>query len=251
LDRVDVPAALYHTILQGVDRKNTRSAKTVLVDSKYVARNVRKIYGIEARVCHPGVDAGMFHPQDTRRENFVVSTGALKPEKGFDLVIQSLAVVPLRLRPRLVVVSNWEISAEREYLSSLAKRCDVDVTFKVDISDAELVSLYNHASLTVYAPVREPLGLVPLESQACTTPVVGVAEGGVLETVLDQQTGLLVQREPALFGEAIARLMSDTRLRAEFGRRGRIHVQESWNWDSSIGELLDALDQAADGRRNP
>ena len=52
------------------------------------------------------------------------------------------------------------------------------------------------ARATVYAPIMEPFGFVPLESMACGTPVVGVCEGGVRETIRHEETGLLVDRDP-------------------------------------------------------
>ena len=62
------------------------------------------------------------------------------------------------------------------------------------ITDEELVILYNKAKLVVYTPYMEPFGLVPLEAMSCGTPVVGVNEGGVMETVLNGKTGILVER---------------------------------------------------------
>ena len=62
------------------------------------------------------------------------------------------------------------------------------------ISDEELVLLYNKAKMVVYAPYCEPFGLVPLESMSCGTPVVGVGDGGVKETVINGKTGILTGR---------------------------------------------------------
>lgn len=79
----------------------------------------------------------------------------------------------------------------------------------------QLVLEYNKAQICVYAPVLEPLGLVPLESMACGTPVVGVREGGVLESIVHEQTGLLTERDPAQFAGAVQHLLSNPALALE------------------------------------
>ncbi len=62
-----------------------------------------------------------------------------------------------------------------------------------------LVLLYNKANLVVYTPYQEPFGLVPLESMSCGTPVVGVNDGGVMETVTNGKTGILTERDTKIF----------------------------------------------------
>ena len=83
------------------------------------------------------------------------------------------------------------------------------MTFRVGIPDEGLVQLYNRAMLTVYAPIMEPFGFVPLESMACGTPVVGIREAGVRETVRHAETGFLVDRDPEQFAAAVLALLDD------------------------------------------
>ena len=124
------------------------------------------------------MDTERFHPLALPKEDFVLSVGALSPRKGFDFLIQSLALLNPLQRPRLVLASNHTEALEQQYIAQLAGRLQVDVAFRPQISDAQLLALYNQARATVYAPIMEPFGFVPLESMACGTPVVGVVEGG-------------------------------------------------------------------------
>jgi glycosyltransferase involved in cell wall biosynthesis len=138
-------------------------------------------------------------PLDLEKRNFVLSVGSLTPLKGFDFLIRAMAELPEAGRPRLVIVSNFQNPPEKTYLEGLAGELHVELELLNNVSDQRLVELYNQAKMVLYAPVREPFGLVPLEAMACGTPVVGVCEGGVLETVLDGETGILVERDLQLF----------------------------------------------------
>jgi glycosyltransferase involved in cell wall biosynthesis len=93
--------------------------------------------------------------------------------------------------------------------------------------------------------VLEPFGFVPLESMACGTPVLGVAEGGVRESILHGKTGWLVQRNQQEFAQAIVQLLSQPRLIEELGREGPAYVQENWNWDKSVNNLEQHLETVA------
>jgi len=237
LDRIDVLAGFYRAMLRHADRDSLRSASRVLVNSRFTQENVRRIYGVEAHVCPHGVDTELFRPMGLSRDGTVLSVGALTPNKGFDFVIEGLGRIPARQRPRLIIVSNYAEPRERAYLEQMAAEQGVAVQFKVDVDDEALVQVYNRAALVAYAPIREPLGLVPLEAMSCGTPVVGVREGGVAETVVPGEGGWLTEREPSAFARAIQTLLSDPDLASQQGQRARQYVLAHWTWDGAVREL--------------
>lgn len=235
---------LYRRTLRRLDRANVRAADCVLVNSHYSREALYRAYGIFARIGHLGVDAERFRPLSRQREYCVVSVGALIPKKGFDFVIRSLAHIESTRRPRLIIVSNFAIPAEQTYLMELAKSLNVQAEFRIGVRDSELTECYNRSFVTVYAPIMEPFGFVPLESMACGTPVVGVREAGVRETVRDGETGLLIERDPESFAVAIADLANDQDRCMRLGRQGRVHVQTEWSWNRSIHDLEGYLSKA-------
>ena len=83
----------------------------------------------------------------------------------------------------------------------------------------------------------EPFGFVAIESMACGTPVVGVNEGGLRESVVNGETGLLVDRDPESIAAAVMQLLSDDERRRQYGCCGREHVLRRWQWDSAVERL--------------
>jgi glycosyltransferase involved in cell wall biosynthesis len=83
----------------------------------------------------------------------------------------------------------------------------------------------------------EPFGFVPIESMACGTAVIGVREGGVRETVIHEQTGLLVDRAGNQLTLAMQCLLDDAAKREAYGQRGREVALAQWSWDKSVRQL--------------
>ena len=245
LDTVDLPNRLYEIALKRCDAASLTSAHQVLVNSHFSQENVRRIYGVTAKVCYHGVDVEVFHPQELGKKGMILSVGALTPAKGFDFVIESLEHIPTDQRPKLSIVSNYQEPTEYAYLSQLAAAKGVEVSFHTMIDEGKLVEMYNRAVATVYAAVREPFGLIPLEAMACGTPVVAVGEGGVCESVVHRQTGLLTERDSRQFAAAIRTLLGNAELAREYGAQARRYVLEKWSWDKSIQQVERCLLQAA------
>jgi len=244
---VDPFPGLYRRTLRRLDRANALAATKVLVNSHYSRETFYRTYGVFAHVGRLGVDTQRFHPTLLDKELRVVSVGALVPNKGFDLVIRSLGLIEASQRPALTIISNAVNPPEYSYLAELAGGLDVAVDFRVGISDDALVEEYNRALLTVYAPIMEPFGFVPLESMACGTPVVGVNEAGVRETVQHEETGLLVERDPEAFARAIISLLADRPRLVHLGQQGRDVVLAQWGWDRSVQAIEEHLIEAARG----
>ena len=237
LDSLDPFPGVYRKILKKNDWSNIQYPNRVLVNSQFVCDSVKNIYQLEAEVNYLGVDEIHFHPMGLEKQRMVLSVGSLTPLKGFDFLINALALIPESERPPLAIVSNFQNPPERDYLMSLAQEKGVVLNLMRNVSEEKLVELYNQAMLTVYAPHHEPFGFVSIESMACATPVVAVREGGIQETVIHEKTGLLVHRNPQEFSEAISRLLSDIDLARQLGSEGRRHVLHNWTWDRSVTTL--------------
>jgi glycosyltransferase involved in cell wall biosynthesis len=216
------------------DRLSALAATRVLVNSHYSRETFYRTYGAFAHVGRLGVDTEQFRPLSLQKERSAISVGALTHTKGFDLAIQSLGSIKPADRPLLTIISNAVNPPEHAYLQDLAARLAVTVEFRVGVGDDELVQAYNRALLTIYTPVMEPFGFVPLESMSCGVPVVGVNEAGVRETVRHGETGLLVERDADVVAQAIAGLLADDARLERLGRQGRDYVERAWGWDGAV-----------------
>ena len=219
------------------DAGNVRAASHVLANSYYSRESLYRWYNIDASVLPMGVDTGLFRPMGLPREKFVLAVGSIAQHKAHDFCVEALAHIPIERRPNLILVGTVGVKEEFEFLEKRADELGVGLTIKVNIADEMLVDLYNRASLTLCASIMEPLGLTSLESQACGTPVVAVAEGGFRETVIDGVTGLMVDRDTNKFAQAISYLLDNKPLCQTMGQRGREEVEKKWTWDRTIVSL--------------
>ena len=243
---VDPFPGIYRRTLAALDRNNVRAARLVLVNSAYSRESLYRVYGVFARVCYLGVDTDRFRLLALSKADFVLSVGALVPRKGFDFLIRSLAELAADHRPPLVIVSNYTDPRELVYLRGLADELHVAVDFRSQVSDDELVQAYNQARLTLYAPIMEPFGFVPLESMACGTPVVGVREAGVRESVVHGVTGILTERDPGAFAGALCDLLADGARAHELGQNGLQYVRRQWTWEATLEQAEANLKIAAE-----
>lgn len=248
VDRVDPLNNLYHRSLANAQHKSIRRTPRLLANSSFTQFQIKNAYGLEAPICHLGVDHETFRPRPAvEKEYSVISVGELTARKGFDFVIEAIGHLPPEKRPRVKIASNLVNKAEKSYLQELAAQQRVGLELLTKLDSESLAVEYNRALLCVYAPVMEPFGLVPLEAMACETPVVGVAEGGVNDTVVDGLNGRLVARNPAVFAGAVQELLDDPARRAALGGQARDHILSEWSWEKSTKDVEQHLLEMAIG----
>ncbi len=199
-----VRSAAMRVIMNRMAEWDARTASRVdafVANSQYVAGRIGRYYNRVATVVYPSVDAGFFQPAPARRPDpFFLVVSALVPYKRLEVAIEAVRAV----KGTLKIVGR---GPEESRLRSLA---GPDVEFTGWLSDSEIRSLYQQCQ-AVLMPGVEDFGMVPVEAQACGSPVVALAEGGALESVIDGRTGILVP-EPttAAFAAALERVISTT-----------------------------------------
>jgi glycosyltransferase involved in cell wall biosynthesis len=167
--------------------------------SQHVASRIHRYYNRQADVIYPPVDTAFYSPDDAvASDNFLLIVSALVPYKRIDVAIEAsrLSSTPLRIIGQ---------GPERDALAALIARTGADVQLLGSLPDAELRDHYRRAA-AVLLPGEEDFGIVPVEAQACGTPVIALARGGALETVIDGVTGVLVDEStPDALAAGIAR----------------------------------------------
>ncbi|HEX4348113.1 MAG TPA: glycosyltransferase [Vicinamibacterales bacterium] len=184
--------------MAGWDKETAGRPDRYVAISHYVAGRIGRYYNREATVVYPPVDTAFFTPSSTSPEPFALVVSALVPYKRIDLAIDACreARIPLK-----IVGSG----PERDVLE---RRAAGSAQFLGRLADADIRDLYRRAAV-VMLPGEEDFGIVPLEAQACGRPVIALARGGAVETVLDGETGTLVKEaSAAAFAEAITHTMT-------------------------------------------
>jgi len=238
LDHIDPLIALYFGRLADLQRAAVKKTNRLIANSQFTQHQFETDLGVQAPVVLYGVNSTDFHPLPVEKQpGHVLSVGELSPRKGFDFLVESLALIPADRRPVLRLACNNQIPEERVFIETMAAQRGVVLEILTNLNSQQLALEYNLAQLCVYSPVQEPFGLVPLEAMACGTPVLGVSEGGVRESVLDGVTGRLTSRDPGLFAAALVELLDHPQELRRLGENGLTFVREIWTWEGSTGEL--------------
>jgi len=196
-----VPAWLLRRYMRRLARWDADTAARVdrfVANSRYVAGRIGRYYGRAAEVVHPPIDTEFFTPEGRLTDNYLLVVSALVPYKRLDLAIASAGAVGMPLR---IVGRGPELPRLRGLASS-------NVEFLGTRSNEEIRDLYRGA-VALMMPGEEDFGMVPVEAQACGCPVVALARGGALETIVDGVTGVLVA-EPSVsaFADGLRRVRS-------------------------------------------
>ena len=204
-------------------------------------------------VVHPGVDLEAFAPGDraaarqrlglTDDEQMIAFVGRIQPLKAPDVLLHAAARLP---GVRVVVAGGPSGSglAAPDALAGLAGTLGMAdrVTFLPPQSRDELVDLYRAADLVAVPSYSESFGLVAVEAQACGTPVVAAAVGGLPVAIHDGRSGVLVDgHDPEKWADAISTVLAGDR--ASMSRNALAHAQR-FSWDSTVDALLASYGRA-------
>ena len=168
----------------------------------------------------------------------ILFAGRLVLEKGVDVAIDAFAAITNRFpNARLVIAGDGPI---RENLEQRA--VDLGIKTRVEFIgwvDPEKMPALINSSTIVVMPSRweEPFGLVALQAAQMARPIVATRVGGLPEVVLQEQTGLLVEKDDTTgVANAIALLLDHPETGVQMGAAGRKRVQESFTMDRLVDE---------------
>jgi glycosyltransferase involved in cell wall biosynthesis len=231
--RLALPAVA--PLLRAWDRAASRRVHHFVAISEHVRARIRRCYGREAAVIHPPVDVQRFEPTDGRPGDYYLVVSALVPYKRVDLAVLAAG----RLGRRLLVVGSGPEAAR------LAALAAPTVEFLGWRSDAEVARLYRDCRAVLF-PGCEDFGIVPLEAMAAGRPVIALAAGGALETVVpggseSPATGLLFG-EPTVDAlvAAIQRFEADEDAFRPKALRARAELFDRERFRAAVRAYLDA-----------
>ena len=159
------------------DFRTAHGPDLMIANSAFVARRIKKTYGVNATIVNPPVDLQYFQPV-TEKQDYYVTASRMVPYKKIPMIVEAFSKMPDK---RLVVIGDGP---------------DIDKARRAAGPNVEILGYQNndalrakiaHARAFVFA-AEEDFGIIPVEAQACGTPVIAFGKGGSLETVrgLDQ-----------------------------------------------------------------
>jgi starch synthase len=217
-----------HVIYNGIDLKEYQKTEETSALTRY------------------GVDPAM---------PYVLFVGRITRQKGVTHLVEAIPHLPKGTQVVLCAGApdTPEIAAEmREKIEQVRKINPRVVWIEKMLSRAEAIQFYSNASVFCCPSVYEPFGIINLEAMACRAPVVASAVGGILEVVVDGETGYLVPFEqdpvttfpsnPEKFSrdlaEKISALLADPEKAKRFGEAGRRRVEETFAWSAIADQTI-------------
>jgi D-inositol-3-phosphate glycosyltransferase len=235
-------------------------ADRILAPTAGEAEDLVSLYGADPdriRIVSPGVDGAIFAPiprAEARRRlglgdgRLVLFVGRLQRYKEPDLAIRAMAAAVSRAPEAMADVALALVGGpsgqgaghgEVERLKALAARLGIGprVRFFAPQPHERLVDFYSAADVVVVPSRSESFGLVALEAQACGTPVVAAATGGLRTVVRDGESGFLVSgRRPTDYAERIIAILTNPDLHARLSR-GAVRHASGFSWDATAADI--------------
>jgi glycogen synthase len=199
-------------------------------------------------VIHNGIDPDLFRRTDGRdhlerlgvKSPYVLFVGRITDQKGIFHLLEAARLLPAGVQ--VVLCASAPDTPEIEERLRRAVATLPSVRWINEMVKHEVVTqLYSHAAVFCCPSVYEPFGLINLEAMACETPVVASAVGGILEVVVNGETGLLVPPgAPQALADALRRVLGDGPLARRMGQAGRRRVEAQFSW-ASVAERTERV----------
>lgn len=169
----------FFKVLRNIDVRSANQPDFIISNSKFVQKWVEKIYNRKSIVIYPPVDLSLFSLNENKKD-YYVAVGRIEPYKRFDIVIDAFSRLPDK---KLIVIGDGS------QLKELKRRATPNIEFAGFVDSKKVFEYTKEAKGFIHAGI-EDFGIAPIEAQACGTPVIAYGFGGVLETVINNQTGI-------------------------------------------------------------
>lgn len=246
------------------------SADALIANTNAEAASLVSLYAAcpdNVQVVSPGVDLYKFTPGAGKKQaredlgilasaTVITFVGRIQPHKGPEVLIRAAAEMLThspRLRSGLIVNivggASGSNSSEVERLKELVNWLSISdvVKFSEPVPRQELPNWYRSADLVCVPSYSESFGLVALEAQACGTPVVASAVGGLRTAVADGISGVLVDgHDSRAWSSVLARLLQEPQRRILLSM-GAVEHASHFGWDATARGTLDIYDRVLSG----
>lgn len=170
--------------------KDLKQMDLVFTNSANTQKRLLDFSGINSTILTPPVNIGKF--KFISQGDYYLSYARLDTEKRIPLILDAFEKMPDK---KLIICSTGPL--QHYVTETIKKRSLTNVIYEGLVTDARLYDLVGNCFAGIYIPVNEDFGITQIEIMAAGKPVIGVEEGGLLETVIAGQTGILINANPA------------------------------------------------------
>ncbi len=223
-----------------LEKVGIESADMVIAVSRTTKNDILKYFNISEErvtVIHNGIDINKWKPTPISeslkkeyniKDDYILFVGRPTKQKGMEYLIEAADYIDIQ------IVMAATGADTKEYEQEIAQKIQTKkniVWINKLLKEEEYIQLYSSAKIFVCPSIYEPFGIINLEAMSCEVPVVASAVGGILEVVVPEETGILVEpANPQQIAEAVNRLLKDESLRRKMGRAGRERVEKYFSW---------------------
>lgn len=188
--------------MQAWDQISAARPDVIVANSRFIQKRIAKSYRRKSELIHPPVALEEFYSNDNRQEYFLV-LGQLTAYKKADLVVEAF----IQSGKQLVVIGGGE---QQELLESMASQhSNIQILGR---QDWDVCTRYLSEAKALIFPGIEDFGMVPVEALASGAPVIALARGGALDTVVDGVTGILyLEQSVASLNSAVERFCDEAK----------------------------------------
>lgn len=159
----------------------------LITNSKNTQARIKTFTGRDAEILYPPVDTGFFCPGNMSEKSYFLSFARLSSIKRVDRIVSAFQW----MSDEKLIITYGKNDPEKSKIQSMIEWYS-NISMRESPSDTELRDLIRGAKATIYVPVDEDFGMSPVESMACGTPVIGVNDGWLRESIIDGKTGILI-----------------------------------------------------------
>jgi glycosyltransferase involved in cell wall biosynthesis len=218
-------------------------------------------------VVYPGIDVEAFSPDNKKPKwadqlglhgrPVIIHPARMLPWKGVVYSVHAMKLIRKEFPEALLIITDtedivdWirELQGYKEEVLQLIRSLGLTKNIVTQpFPYIELPWVYNYCNIVTYPTIgEEPFGLVPVEGMACARPVVVTRSGGMVESVVDGETGFIIEkRSSQVLAEKIVQLLKDKELAARLGQNGRRRAVEVFSRERMTRDTVDIYQRAID-----
>ena len=240
-----------------VEKLALENADRIVAVSRHAREDILKHFQVQpdrVKVIHNGIDLDIYRSvrTDATRKAFgitgdyVLFVGRVSRQKGMGHLIDAMKLVDPGITCVCCTSAPDTRELEKEIAAKVAEEPRV-IWINSLLREDQYVELYSNAFCFSCPSVYEPFGIINLEAMACETPIVASSVGGILETVVDGETGILVEPgNPKVIADGINTFARNRDLARRYGKNGRKRVEELFSWASIAQKTRSLYEEVVD-----